>query len=161
MTITLDYYPNVLYYTLAPGLGCNDCPKKDSQNLSRPDDDEDLARDPDFPDLPDLVRSINSLSGSSFRSHSHSNDCDRRWCPAEQTLSLENDESREMRHFSCVGSNVVAVADVAGGAFDVSMMTGGGWSAFDSLQQHLATIVAGSSGHHPTPVFKTASHKRH
>ena len=111
-----------------------------------PEDEDDLALDPDpgFPVLPAFVRSISSLSGSSFRSHSHSKDCDSRCCPNEPTLSLENDESSEIRHFSCVGSNVADAdvdTDAGGGTLVVSMTTGGGCSALDSLQQHLATMA--------------------
>lgn len=117
----------------------------------KPEDELERAREFNFPpDLPDFVRSINSLSGSNFRSKSTSNDWDDNRCPAEEpTLSLENDESKLIRQRSFDVSTFdedffdesTFDEPPEGGFFAVSIITSGGSSALDSFQQHLATMM--------------------
>ena len=106
--------------------------------LIQPEEEDERAREFNFPVplRPDFVKSIISFSGSNFRSQSTSKDCDNRTPTLDDaTLSLENDESKLILHFSFVESTVVE------GLFVRSTITGGGSSALDSFQQHLATML--------------------
>ena len=104
----------------------------------KPEEEVDRAREFSFPFAvrPDFVRSIISFSESNFRSQSTSNDCDKRAPLDDATLSFENDESKLIRHFS-----LDEPSTLFGGFFVLSTITGGGNSALDSFQQHLATMV--------------------